>query len=253
MRYSLVRKAPQEKVLSLPGGRHELEKPSSQEHSHAPNSRKLTSSHLMELIRLAHGGNPAAFEILYRRHRQHVYALCVRLLRDTTEAEDLAQETFMQMFRKMHTFRGDAAFSSWLYRLTMNCILMRFRRKTLVSTSLEDIVTTQEHSECAEMARPDLHLCGLPDRLNLQGAIDLLPSSCKAAFILHDVEGYKHREVATILGCSVGGSKSQLFRARKRLRELLRDRPREEARHRRNVSADSCRSTNLVPTFSFRT
>ena len=246
-----MRKAPQEKTLSLRFERHGFEKPSRPGHSPAPNSCNLTGSHLMEIIRLAHGGNPAAFEVLYRRHRQHVYALCVRLLHDTTEAEDLAQETFMQVFRKMHTFRGDAAFSSWLYRLTTNCVLMRFRRKNPISASLDDIVRAQEHGACAEIARPDLQLCGLPDRLNLQGAIDLLPGNCKAAFILHDVEGYKHREVATMLGCSVGGSKSQLHRARKRLRELLRDRPRDDARYKRNASSGSSHSTNQVPTFSF--
>lgn len=251
MRYSLVRKAPQETSWSSSVGEHGFEKLPGPEHSQAPNSHQLSKSYLMEIIRLAHGGNPAAFEFLYRRHRQHVYALCVRLSRDTNEAEDLAQETFMQVFRKMHTFRGDAAFSSWLYRLTTNCVLMSFRRKTPISASLEDIFTAQEHGECAEIARPDLQLSGLPDRLNLQGAIDLLPGSCKAAFILHDVEGYKHREVATMLGCSVGGSKCQLHRARIRLRELLRDRPREEAKHRRNSPRDSSHSTNQAPRFSF--
>jgi RNA polymerase sigma-70 factor, ECF subfamily len=209
-----------------------------------PTSRRITNSSLMEIIRLAHGGNAAAFEFLYRWHRQHVYALCLRMVRDPAEAEDLAQETFLQVFRKMHTFRGEAAFSSWLYRLTTNCVLMSFRRKSLIPASLDEIAQAQQHGEFEEMARPDLHLCGLLDRLNLQAAVDLLPGGCKAAFILHDVEGYKHREVATMLGCSIAGSKSQLHRARKRLRELLRHQrlgePRRHVGPRNQASALAC-------------
>jgi len=143
------------------------------------------------------------------------------MLRDPIEAEDLAQETFLLVFRKMHTFRGEAAFSSWLYRLTVNTVLMSFRRKTHVLASLDELMTDWENGGLPEIAKPDMTLSGLFDRLNLDAAIDLLPSGCKAAFILHDVEGYEHREVATILGCSIGNSKSQLHRARRRLRKLL--------------------------------
>ena len=188
---------------------------------HAPNSPQLTRSPLTKTILQAREGCPAAFELIYRKHRQHVYALCTRMLRDPVEAEDLAQETFLLVLRKIHTFRGEAAFSSWLYRLTTNAVLMSFRRKGPALASLEQLASDPESAGLADVAGPDLRLSGLFDRLNLQAAVKLLPSNCKATFILHDVEGYNHREVATMLGCSVGGSKSQLHRAHKRLRELL--------------------------------
>jgi RNA polymerase sigma-70 factor, ECF subfamily len=158
------------------------------------------------------------------------------MLRDPIEAEDLAQETFLLVFRKMHTFRGEAAFSSWLYRLTINTVLMSFRRKTHVLASLDELMADWENGGLPEIAKPDMTLSGLFDRLNLEAAIDLLPSGCKAAFILHDVEGYEHREVATILGCSIGNSKSQLHRARRRLRKLLHYVPDEK----RGSNAKAC-------------
>jgi len=187
----------------------------------APNPCHRTSSALTKAIPPARDGSSAAFELIYRRHRRHVYALCTRMLRDPVEAEDLAQETFLHVFRKMHTFRGEAAFSSWLYRLTINTVLMSFRRKKHVLLSVDELMTDWENGGLPEIATPDMRLSGLFDRLNLEAAVDLLPSGCKAAFILHDVEGYEHREVAAILGCSVGNSKSQLHRARRRLRKLL--------------------------------
>jgi RNA polymerase sigma-70 factor (ECF subfamily) len=145
------------------------------------------------------------------------------MLRDPFEAEDLTQDTFVLLLRKIHTFRGESAFSSWLYKLTTNLVLMRFRSKVSQPESLDEISANAENGETfSELGQPDLYLSGLFDRVNLQAAIDLLPAGCKTAFILHDVEGYEHKEIAGILGCSVGNSKSQLHRARKRLRKLLR-------------------------------
>jgi RNA polymerase sigma-70 factor (ECF subfamily) len=182
------------------------------------------SSPLRKAIRLAHQGDSGAFEFIYRLHSRLVYSICLRMLRDPIEAEDLTQETFILLLRKIHTFRGESAFSSWLYKLTTNLVLMRFRKKTFSSTSLDEIGANAERGETpSELGQPDQYLSGLFDRINLQAAIDLLPAGCKTTFILHDVQGYEHKEIAGILGCSIGNSKSQLHRARKRLRKLLRE------------------------------
>jgi RNA polymerase sigma-70 factor (ECF subfamily) len=190
--------------------------------------KRITSDSLPlgEAIRLANRGDSAAFEVIYRLHSRLVYSICLRMLRDPFEAEDLTQETFVLLLRKIHTFRGESAFSSWLHKLTTNLVLMRFRKKMPPSTSLDEISANTENSEPRnEIGAPDLNLSGLFDRINLQAAIDLLPAGCKTTFILHDVEGYEHKEIAGILGCSVGNSKSQLHRARKRLRKLLGEAP----------------------------
>lgn len=185
---------------------------------------KLDSSSLSETIRLAQQGDAAAFESIYRLHSGRVHALCLRMLRDPVEAEDLTQEAFMQLFRKIHTFRGESAFSTWLHRLTANLVLMRLRRKKPMSTSLDEIAGSDEEDDRPrhDIGGPDLSLTGLFDRLNLQTALNQLPAGYKLAFILHDVYGYEHNEIAEIRGCSQGNSKSQLHKARKRLRELLR-------------------------------
>jgi RNA polymerase sigma-70 factor (ECF subfamily) len=179
---------------------------------------------MSETIRLAQQGDAAAFEAIYRLHSGRVYALCLRMLRDPVEAEDLTQEAFIQLFRKIHTFRGEAAFSTWLHRLTANLVLMRLRRKKPISTSLDDTIGSDEEDDRLrnDIGGPDLSLTGLFDRFNLQAAIHQLPGGYKLAFILHDVYGYEHNEIAEIRGCSEGNSKSQLHKARKRLRELLR-------------------------------
>jgi RNA polymerase sigma-70 factor, ECF subfamily len=145
------------------------------------------------------------------------------MVKDPTEAEDLAQEAFMQVFRKIHTFRGESAFSSWLHRLTANIVLMRLRRKKLSSTSLDRVFVGDDGDDRPrnEAGGPDVRLTGIFDRANLQRAVDQLPEGYKAMFILHDVEGYQHKEIAEILRCSVGTSKSQLHKARKAIREFL--------------------------------
>ena len=178
---------------------------------------------LDETIRLAQQGDAAAFEALYQLHSRRVYSLCLRMIGDPVEAEDLTQEAFLQLFRKIHTFRGESAFSSWLHRLTANIVLMRFRRKTPPITSLDEMLRDDDESNRPkfEIGVRDLRLAGLVDRLNLDGVVGQLPEGYKLMFMLHDVQGYEHNEIAGILGCSVGNSKSQLHKARKRLRELL--------------------------------
>ena len=184
---------------------------------------KLDSSSLSETIRLAQQGDAAAFESIYRLHSGRVYALCLRMLRDPVEAEDLTQEAFMQVFRKIHTFRGEAAFSSWLHRLTANIVLMRLRRKKLSSTSLDQLLVSDDGDDRSykEPGAPDLRMTGLFNRSNLQRAVNQLPEGYKATFILYDMQGYEHKQIARILGCSVGTCKSQLHRARKGMCEFL--------------------------------
>ena len=185
-------------------------------------TRKVDRSSLSEAIRLAQRGNAAAFELIYRLHCGRVYVLCLRMLRDPVEAEDLVQEVFIQLFRKIHTFRGESAFSTWLHRLTANLVLMHLRRKRPTPISLDEITRSEEEDTKPrqEMGAPDPRLSGLIDRVNLQSAIDQLPKGYREIFILYDVHGYEHSEIAKILGRSIGNSKSQLHKARKRLREL---------------------------------
>jgi RNA polymerase sigma-70 factor (ECF subfamily) len=184
---------------------------------------KQDAPSLKEAIRLAQQGDAAAFETIYQMHSRRVYALCLRMVGDAVEAEDLTQEAFLQLFRKIHTFRGESAFSSWLHRLTANIVLMRFRKKRPATVSLDEMVRPDDEKErhAFETGVPDLRLTGLFDRVNLHAALAQLPEGYKSMFLLHDVHGYEHNEIATMLGCSVGNSKSQLHKARKRLRELL--------------------------------
>jgi RNA polymerase sigma-70 factor, ECF subfamily len=176
-------------------------------------------------LQLAQRGDAVAFERIYRLHSRRVYSLCLRMTGNRTEAEDLTQEAFLQLFRKIHTFRGDSRFSTWLHRLTVNIVLMRFRKKNIPNTSLEEMSERDEESgrRVREIGGPDLRLSGLIDRTKLQRAIDQLPPGYKEMFVLHDIQGYDHTEIAEILGCSVGNSKSQLHKARMRLRKLLQE------------------------------
>ena len=194
---------------------------------------KRDTASLKETIRLAQQGDEAAFETIYQMHNRRVYALCLRMIGDPVEAEDLTQEAFLQLFRKIHTFRGESAFSSWLHRLTANIVLMRFRKKRLVAVSLDELTRPDEERErpVIEFGAPDLRLISVFDRVNLQTAVEQLPEGYKSMFLLHDVHGFEHNEIATMLGCSVGNSKSQLHKARKRLRELLHE-VRHYAAHR---------------------
>ena len=190
---------------------------------------------LDETIVRAQQGDAAAFEAIYQLHSRRVYSLCLRMIGDPVEAEDLTQEAFMQLFRKIHTFRGESAFSSWLHRLTANIVLMRFRKKKPAMASLDDLLREDDESNRpkVEIGARDLRLSGVIDRLNLNRVLEQLPEGYKLMFILHDVHGYEHNEISAILGCSVGNSKSQLHKARKRLRELLQ---KDSIRNIANVS-----------------
>lgn len=175
-----------------------------------------------EIIHRAKRRDAAAFERLYQLHSRRVYALGLRMLGNVSEAEDLTQEAFLQLFRKIHTFRGESAFSTWLHRIAVNLVLMRLRRKAPREVSLDDSEEFSGTSTPGEIGRADLSLRGSIDRACLVNAIEQLSPSYKLSIELHDFQGYKHTEIAKIMDCSVGTSKAQLHRARKKLRELVR-------------------------------
>lgn len=171
-----------------------------------------------ELTQMAAGGNISAFELLYERYHRRTYSLCLRMMKNRTEAEDLTQEVFIQLFRKVGSFRGDSAFSTWLHRLTVNQVLMHFRKRSYKNEK------TSEDGELPEqivLGSENRRKTPVLDRIALKRAVGELPPGYKSVFLLHDVEGYEHSEVARILGISIGTSKSQLHKARLKLRGLL--------------------------------
>ena len=172
-----------------------------------------------ELAQRAASGDSTAFEELYSRHGRRVYSLCLRMTANAAEAEDLSQEVFIQLYKKAGSFRGESQFTTWLHRLTVNQVLMHFRRK---GVRLEQ--TTEDGETPAQVVAGTENPSQMPvvDRIALDRAVGQLPPGYRAVFVLHDVEGHEHEEVARLLGCSVGTSKSQLHKARMRLRQLLK-------------------------------
>ena len=173
-------------------------------------------------------------EEIYEQYRRRVYSWCLRIARNVEDAEDLTQDTFLLLCRKINTYRGESAFSTWLYRLATNIALMRMRRKTLPQTPLDEILETQKGAinPRQELKTSDRVLAASVVRVDLERMVDQMPSGYRKAFFLHDNEDYSHPEIAEITGWSIGTSKSQLHRARKRLRKLL------ECGHR-----DACRAS----------
>ena len=182
-----------------------------------------------EAIERAKQGDAQAFEVLYSLHKRRVYSLCLRMTANTAAAEDLTQEAFLQLFRKIATFRGESAFSTWLHRMAVNVVLMQLRKKGLPVVPLEDTLDTEEEAPRKELGALDPALAGSLDRLQLQRAVEGLPPGYRMIFLLHDVEGYEHNEIAGMVGCSIGNSKSQLHKARMKLRELLKTSRAEKA------------------------
>ena len=172
----------------------------------------------LELAARCRAGDADAFEELYRQHARRLFGLVVRMIGSAADAEDLVQEIFLQAHRKLSGFRGDSTLGTWLYRLTMNHCLDHLRgRQAKMSRATDSL-------DAEEMFEPAAHLPAVPaaiSRLDLERAIGALPSGCRAAFLLHDVEGFEHREVAAILGISEGTSKSQVHKARMKLRAIL--------------------------------
>jgi RNA polymerase sigma-70 factor, ECF subfamily len=181
-----------------------------------------------EIIKRAQLGDSDAFATLFHTHKTRVYSLCFRMTNNTAEAEDLAQDAFMQVFRKLASFRGDSALSTWLYRIVVNTVLMHFRRRPPVRVSLDESYEGQSDSKPIkrEYGGRDGRLETSVNRLALTRAMSELPEGYRLIFLMHEIEGYEHREIADILGCSIGNSKSQLHKAKMRMRELLATRKR---------------------------
>jgi RNA polymerase sigma-70 factor (ECF subfamily) len=171
-----------------------------------------------ELARLAAAGDAAAFEELHRRYHRFVYAVAFRMTGNPADAEDMTQESFLSLLLRIGTFRGEGAFTLWLHRLTVNQVLMHFRRK---KSRPEDLTADGETPEPATAGSRPFSQNSLLDRIAVERAVAQLPKGCRAAFLLHDVEGREHGEIARLTGRTAGNSKSQLHKARTKLRELL--------------------------------
>lgn len=168
----------------------------------------------LDLVRRAQDGDEGAFERLYREHAGRIFALCLRMLGDRTYAEELVQDVFVQAWRRLRTFEGRSAFSTWLHRLAVNVVVMERRaagrrERHLAPAGDDDVLQSAGRD-------PPTGL-----RLDLEGAIAALPDRAREVFVLYDVEGYSHDEIAEALGIAAGTSKAQLFRARRLLREHL--------------------------------
>jgi RNA polymerase sigma-70 factor (ECF subfamily) len=175
----------------------------------------------LDLVKRAQCGDADAFASLFHAHKAKVYSVCLRMTNNTAEAEDLTQDAFLQVFRKLATFRGDSALSTWLYRIAVNTVLMHFRKKALRQVSLDEPYSQDAKVVRREYGSRDDRLTGCVDRIALARAIKELPDGYRTIFLLHEVEGYEHQEIAELLDCSVGNSKSQLHKAKLRIRELL--------------------------------
>ena len=189
----------------------------SQQKTAAPKAASET-----QLVARAQRGDEEAFAALFEMHKRRVYSLCLRMTGNTAEAEDLTQEAFLQLFRKISTFRGESAFSTWLHRLAVNVVLMHLRKKGLQQISLDEVDSSQDEPVKRDYGDYDRRLMGSVDRISLSQAIAELPPGYRTVFVLHDIEGYEHNEIAEIMNCSVGNSKSQLHKARMKLRDWLR-------------------------------
>jgi RNA polymerase sigma-70 factor, ECF subfamily len=175
-----------------------------------------------EVIRKAQVGDADCFEALYMQHKRRIFSLCLRMTNNYAQAEDFTQEAFLQLYRKIGSFRGESAFSTWLHRLSVNIILMHWRKKGLAEVSLEETLEPQsEDGPRRDIGKRDDVLHGSVDRMTLDNAVASLAPGYRIIFVLHDVEGYEHNEIAEMLGCSIGNSKSQLHKARMKLRTLL--------------------------------
>jgi RNA polymerase sigma-70 factor (ECF subfamily) len=154
---------------------------------------------------------------LYERHKHRVYAVCTRMTRSPADADDLTQEVFLHLVRKIGSYRGESQFTTWLHRLTVNCVLMYFRRPSRRENNfseLENVIPIAPRLLTPQPAR-------IADRIAFQSAIKQLPRGCRTVFVLFEIAGYEHEEIAKLMGCSSGTSKSQLHRARMKLKQLL--------------------------------
>jgi RNA polymerase sigma-70 factor (ECF subfamily) len=174
------------------------------------------------LIERAQRGEEQAFATLFQFHKKLVYSVCLQMTRNVADAEDLTQESFLRVFRSINSFRGDSSFSSWLYRIAVNTVLMNLRRRRTPLVSLDESVSTGDFASLKrDVGKTDPRLNGAIDRIALHRATEKLPAGCRQIFDLHEVEGYQHCEIAQLLQCSIGNSKSQLHRAKAHMRNIL--------------------------------
>ncbi len=174
------------------------------------------------LVRRAQAGDEEAFASLYQSHKKRVYAVCLQMTKNVADAEDLTQDAFLQVFRSVNSFRGDSAFSTWLYRVAVNTVLMKLRRrKSPPLLSLDEPVSNTSPSLKRDVGKADPRLSGTVDRIALRRAKQELPAGCRQIFDLHEVMGYQHHEIAQLLRCSIGNSKSQLHKAKVKMRSVL--------------------------------
>jgi RNA polymerase sigma-70 factor (ECF subfamily) len=182
-------------------------------------AQELRREDVIDVVRRAQAGDQAAFEELYRAHSGRVYGLCLRMSADPGRAEELTQEVFLRAWKGLATFRGEAAFSTWLHRLAVNVVLAERRSQgkrweRMIGT---DDIEPFEAATLERRAGPGPEGIGL----DLEAAIGALPEGARTVFVLYEIEGYGHREIAAVTGTAVGTSKAQLHRARKLLREAL--------------------------------
>jgi len=197
------------------------------------------------VVQRAQRGDEQAFATLFRLYKKRVYSVCLLMTKDFAEAEDLTQEAFLQVFRSLGSFRGDAAFSTWLYRVAVNTVLMKLRRKSPPAFSLDEPVSPESPSLQRDLGKNDQALTGAIDRIALRRAIQELPEGCRTIFALHEVEGYRHQEIAQLVGCSIGNSKSQLHKAKLKMRNLLF--PKKKILRRREANHGSENPATVVP------
>ena len=196
------------------------------------------------LIERAKAGDAEAFHWLYEKHFRRVFALCWRMVGNHALAEELTQDTFLQVFRRLDTFRGDSRFSTWLHRIAVNETLMSLRRRQHIVEELpleEPDDDSHRPNQLEKLEVVDQRLMSSNDRVRLEHAISQLPSGYAAIFMLHDIFGYAHHEIAELLGCTVGNTKSQLHKARMRLRATLLGQPsrRYSSRHAKKACAEA--------------
>lgn len=172
----------------------------------------------LELAARCRAGDAGAFEELYRQHVRRLFSLAVRMIGSVDDAEDLLQEVFLQAHRKLSGFRGDSALGTWLYRMTMNQCLDHLRSRQV---RMNRATASLDENEADEPIAPAPVVPAPVSRVDLERAIEMVPAGARAAFLLHDVEGFEHREIAQILGISEGTSKSQVHKARMKLRAML--------------------------------
>lgn len=173
-----------------------------------------SAQNIPDLVRRAQSGDVRAFEHLYKQHVGRVFAVCIRMVGNRQRAEELTQDTFVRAWETLGSFRGESALSSWLHRVAVNVVLVGFRSARRYQSRVESTGDISMYDQGGTTHSPG-------ERLDLEQAIATLPLQARAIFVLHDIEGFKHEEIAEQMGLAVGTSKAKLHRARKLLREVL--------------------------------